>query len=251
MPLEQLEKLEEKTFPFEVKALTEEGQFEGYAAIFDKPDLYRDIIMKGAFTKTLREKKNFPLLWYHDPRNPVGLTSAETDSKGLKVLGQLNLDVQAAKEKYALMKQKAIRGLSIGYRTIIDIWDTKKKVRYLKEIKLYEISLATFQIHPRALVTAVKSQGSKTLDDALRSVELDMELFQEFKAGKMISGKNMKILKSALLAIDALIKAAEPSDDTQAAKKSFMIPEDLGNLGTGGEPRATHSFLDQIVIPKN
>jgi len=146
--------MEEKTYPFEIKAVTEEGTFEGYAAIFDIPDALGEVIQKGAFGKTLKEGKNRPLLWYHDARNPLGTADLEVDEKGLKVKGEFDLNVQAAREKHSLMKKKAIRGLSFGFKTIKDIWDGTTRI--LKEIKLFEISPVTFQAHPDALVTDVK-----------------------------------------------------------------------------------------------
>lgn len=148
--------LETKTFPFEINALTEAGSFDGYAAIFDKPDNMGEVIDAGAFTKSLKEGLTRPMLWYHDPRDPIGVAELTVDGKGLKVKGQLNLEVQSAKEKYSLMKQGAIKGLSIGFRTVKDLWNDS--LRVLKEVKLYEVSPCTFQAHPKALIIAVKSK---------------------------------------------------------------------------------------------
>lgn len=149
-----MEDLETKTFPFEVKAVTDEGTFEGYAAIFGKPDAYGEVIEKNAFNKTLKEGKSRPLLWYHDPRNPLGTAELEIDDKGLKVTGAFDLNVQAAREKHSLMKKKAIKGLSFGFKTVRDLWDGSTRI--LKELKLFEISPVTFGMHPEALVTGVK-----------------------------------------------------------------------------------------------
>ena len=153
------ENIEEKTFPFEIKALTEKGAFEGYAAIFGKIDALNEIIERGAFIKTLKENKQYPLLWYHNPQDPIGVAEVEEDEKGLKIIGQLNLDVQSAREKYALMKQKAIRGLSFGFKTIKDKMDGA--IRKLKEINLYEISPVTFGAHPEALISSIKQRNKK------------------------------------------------------------------------------------------
>jgi len=150
---------EQKTFSFEIKSITEKGQFEGYAAIFGKKDALNEIIEPGAFTKTLKEKRQYPLLWYHDPQDPIGVAEVEEDEKGLKIIGQLNLDVQSAREKYSLMKQKAIRGLSFGFKTVKDKMDGI--IRRLKEIKLYEISPVTFGAHPEALISNIKQRNEK------------------------------------------------------------------------------------------
>jgi HK97 family phage prohead protease len=150
--------MEEKTFKFEIKELEEDGTFEGYGAVFDTVDFGNDVIKKGAFKKTLRENKDLPLLWYHDPKQPIGkVIEAVEDENGLKIKGKLNLDVQKAKEVYSNMKQKIVRGLSIGYDTMKHSWDDM--VRILQEVKLWEISPVTFPMHTDALITGVKMEG--------------------------------------------------------------------------------------------
>lgn len=146
--------LEHKTFPFELKEISEEGNFKGYAAIFSKVDAMGEVIEPGAFTKSVKEDKPYPMLWYHDPRQPLGIARLKVDAKGLKVDGELNLEVQAAREKRSLMKQKAIRGLSFGFKTIKDLWEGA--TRYLKEVKVFEISPVTFGAHPAAIISSIK-----------------------------------------------------------------------------------------------
>lgn len=217
------DELEQKTFPFEIKQLSEEGVFEGYAAIFGKKDRFGEIIEKGAFTKTLQEKKILPLLWYHDPRNPIGIvTDIKTDPVGLLIRGQLNLEVQSAREKYSLMKQKAIRGLSFGYRTVKDLWEGQ--ARRLLEVKLFEVSPCTFQMQPRALVRSVKSEEEIGIFQALDDVQEYLEGFEpESKSGKMISAANYKLINNAMSALTAILKKLDPSiEDSQPAKKGLL-----------------------------
>jgi len=141
---------------FEVKQLDEAGVFEGYAAVFGNEDLGGDVIEPGAFKKTLKENPTLPILWQHDVREPIGVTlEACEDGKGLRVRGQLNLETSRGREAYALLKQGALRGLSIGYDTIKEAWHGS--VRRLKEVRLWEWSLVTFPMNPKAQITAVKS----------------------------------------------------------------------------------------------
>ena len=209
--------MENKSFKFELKEIDDSGQFEGYASVFDVVDHGNDIVEKGAFKKTLQEKKEFPLLYDHDPREVLGVIEAEEDQKGLRVLAKLNLNVQRAREAYELLKQKAIKGLSIGYDAIKEAWD--KDVRRLKELKLWEISLVTFPMNEMASVTGVKA-----LEDSLSKVIQFAD--DEQKAGRKISSSNMKLIKQAIEALNALLEAAEPSDnDTQGDKKSQDNPD--------------------------
>ena len=150
--------METKDFKFRLDDIDDEkGVFSGYASVFDAVDSYNEIVVKGAFRKTLKENDGkFPLCWSHNVTEPLGIVHASEKRQGLVVEGHLNLDVQSAREKRSLMKQGAIKGLSIGFKTIKDEWDDQ--IRKLKEIKLYEISAITlnFQACPGAEIEDVK-----------------------------------------------------------------------------------------------
>ena len=148
--------METKDFMFDIKSVEDNGIVEGYAAVFGNKDLGDDIIDPGAFKKTINERKNVPLLWYHQPPEVLGLVfEMEEDNKGLKSRSQINLDTQLGREKFSLIRQGAIKGMSIGFETIKETWDGT--VRRIKEIKLWEISLVTFPMNPLAQVTNIKA----------------------------------------------------------------------------------------------
>lgn len=174
--------------PFEVKSdsLTEEGTFEGYGSTFDKsPDSYGDVIAAGAFEKTIkrggRNGTGVAMLWQHDAHDPIGVwPTLEENDKGLYTIGELVLEVQQAREAHALMKKKALRGLSIGWdfpRTksgkVVDgvyEWDEKKEIRTLKEIELWEISPVTFPAKKPARIIGVKSLEQVTTERELEDI---------------------------------------------------------------------------------
>jgi HK97 family phage prohead protease len=135
------------------------GTFAGYASIFDVVDSYGDVVVRGAFKKTLREKKQFPILWSHSIMEPLGVIRGQEDERGLAIEGELNLDVQRGREIRSLMKQGAVNGLSIGYEVVKEGEDAETRARLLKEIKLWEISPCVFQACPDALVGEVKANG--------------------------------------------------------------------------------------------
>lgn len=133
-----------------------DGRFTGRASVFGNVDLGNDVVEPGAMTKTLQETPVVPLLAFHDPAKPVGVSVELTQTGGELVLkGQLVMEVQAARELYALMAAGAVKGLSIGYQTIKRAY--KDGVRHLLEIKLVEISLVVFPMNPQATVTALKA----------------------------------------------------------------------------------------------
>lgn len=144
-----------KNFKLKLKEISEQGIFEGYASVFGNVDLVGDVVEKGAFKKTISENPQLPILWQHHIDKPIGITkSIDEDGHGLKVIGELNLETNQGREAYALLKQGAIKGLSIGYQVIKDT--VKEGVRYLKELKLFEYSLVTIPANMEAAVVGVK-----------------------------------------------------------------------------------------------
>ena len=148
--------------PLEIKAVNQDGLFSGYASVFEEIDSYRDIVKRGAFEKTLADTESkgraVPILWQHDASKPIGVyTSLKEDERGLYVEGQLNMDVQQAREALSLLKQKALSGISIGYNSVRYDTDVKSGVRRLYELKLFEASLVTFPACDSARVTDVKT----------------------------------------------------------------------------------------------
>lgn len=156
-------KTKQHSFKLQVKALSEDGTFEGYGSIFNNQDYGGDIVAPGAFKRTLEELSQsgraLPMLWQHDSDHPIGAcTDLKEDSRGLFFKGSLLLDVQRGAEAYALLKRGIVSGLSIGYVTKtyeIDEADDKW-TRTLLDVDLFEISLVTFPMNNEARVSQVK-----------------------------------------------------------------------------------------------
>lgn len=148
----------------------EAGVFEGYASLFGVVDLGRDMVMPGAFARSLaaRGVGGVRMLWQHDPNEPVGAWSViREDARGLFVRGRLNLAVRRARDIHALMRQGALDGLSIGFKTETALSDPRSGVRRLTRVDLWEISLVTFPLLPQARVATVKSLAPPGLAAAI------------------------------------------------------------------------------------
>ncbi len=145
---------------FNVKGLKDDGTFAGYAAVFDVIDSQNDAILRGAFLRTLRNgTDNIKLLWQHKVDEPIGYFSKIfEDARGLYVEGNLLLDIQRAREAYALLKSGAISGMSIGYSVAVADYDEIVGVRMLLDVDLFEVSLVTFPANESATVTSVKKK---------------------------------------------------------------------------------------------
>ena len=147
-------------FALEVKGLTDSGLFEGYASTFGERDLGGDIVVAGAFAKSIKASgaKGVKMFADHDSRKRIGVwTDISEDEKGLFVKGRLLLEKQDGKDAYIDLKEGVIDAMSIGYRTVDHSYDGRRKARMLKEVKLMEISLLPFGMNENARVTGVKS----------------------------------------------------------------------------------------------
>lgn len=144
------------------------GIVEGYASLFGVADTGGDIVMKGAFARSLvqRGAAGVKMLWQHKPAEPIGFwTSIVEDGKGLKVVGRLDLSVARAREALSLLRAGAVDGLSIGFKTRRATTDKISGLRRLQEIDLWEISIVTFPMLTQARIDAVKRAPRRTPDE--------------------------------------------------------------------------------------
>jgi len=153
-----------------------EGIIEGYGSTFGgEPDAYRDVIAKGAYLKSLADHKQrgtMPvMLWAHKHDDPVGKwTSMHEDSKGLVVVGSINLKTMRGRDVWEHVKAGDVTGFSIGYRVPLGGAEyLPEGVTLLKEIALHEVSVVALPANHGARITSVKSFNSKNeLVDFLR-----------------------------------------------------------------------------------
>lgn len=121
----------------------------GYAALFDIPDGARDTILKGAFSRTLAERKEpLPLYWQHRPDQRIGtVDTVQEDAKGLRVIA--TIDNPGSRAVSALLG-KTVNGLSFGYRA--RGYRSSPEGRVLEDIDLFEVSLVSHPLQPNARV---------------------------------------------------------------------------------------------------
>lgn len=132
-------------------------RFAGYAALFDKIDAGRDLIRKGAFETSLRNRRlggePIPLLWQHRPDQQVGwVERIGEDGRGLRVVARIdNHESMAAR----LLKEGKLTGLSFGYRSKaakpVTLEDGRQG-RELVELDIFEVSLVNRPMQHEARV---------------------------------------------------------------------------------------------------
>jgi HK97 family phage prohead protease len=145
-------------FPFEVKQLEDSGSFEGLASVYGNVDLGGDIVERGAFKEIMTTRDgSIRVLDAHNTRAPVGKGTLTDTPDGLRIRGQLDLQVGRARELLSLLKKGILEGLSIGFDILPGGAEVRNDgVRLLRALKLWEVSLVAFPMNPAAQVAAVK-----------------------------------------------------------------------------------------------
>lgn len=203
--------------PFEIKSVSDSGAFTGYGSVFGVKDSYSDIVIKGAFTKSLnkwKEKGRLPaLLWQHKMDEPIGYyTKMVEDDNGLYLEGQLLIDDDPlARRAHAHMKAKSLSGLSIGYILNDYDYDKEKSAFILKDIDLWEVSVVTFPANDEARIDNVKSifesgdiPPPKEIERVLRDVGLSRTQAKAFMSDGYASLKQRDASNSEENALNIL-----------------------------------------------
>jgi len=146
----------------QVKDVDSAGTVQFYASIFNTPDRVKDIVVPGAYKKTITE--NFKEIQHYKNHDsgvmPAVIREMVEDNNGLLVTSKLILTTQTGKETYEEYKAMAEAGKSmshsIGYIPVKG--EPSGDFYYLKEILLLEVSTLTARpAHPDALTVDVKT----------------------------------------------------------------------------------------------
>jgi HK97 family phage prohead protease len=226
-----MEPLERKSLQFsEFKFVEEgdaEGTFEGYLSVFGNVDHDDDVVLPGAFKRTLKEwgEKNLmpAMFWGHNTDEPIGeWMKMKEDEHGLHVKGRLWLRnaTEAVRKAYNLIRSNTVKGLSIGYSVLkykFRELESGLRVRDLQAVRLYEGSIVPFAANEEAYVTDAKNL-------VRNGVVADPREFEKLLRDAGLSRTQAK----AFLAKG--YKALREADDPPPAKDVESIQDSLTNL---------------------
>lgn len=131
------------------------GIIKGYGSYFGNKDSDNDVIMKGAYKKTIEENGDrVKYLYQHDMNQPIGkMTELYEDEKGLVFVAEI-AKTQLGNDVVELMKSGVITENSVGIMPIQK--NNKDGYREITEVKLYEISAVTLAANDQAKILDVK-----------------------------------------------------------------------------------------------
>lgn len=142
------------------------GIVTGYFSVFGNKDSDGDIVMPGAFKKTLKENgpesphPRILHLYMHDPYKVLSKPSVlKEDKHGLYFETKIS-DTTLGKDVLMLYRDKVLSEHSIGYQIVKREVDERQETQKLTELKLWEGSTVSWGANMEALVATVKSEGS-------------------------------------------------------------------------------------------
>jgi HK97 family phage prohead protease len=199
------------TSAVEWKSIGAEGELEGYASVFGNIDEGGDVVERGAFKKTLADRRQsgqpWPLTTDHDLSvdGIVGsITYAEEDAYGLKVRAKFS-GIERAQDVRRRMVEGHLRGLSFSYQVVRSRVGTLagKAVRYLAEVRLFEVAATAYPMNQLALASAKSGPGVADLADVDRQLR-ELEAWQHRVTLEQAVGGMIEHPASARHALDLL-----------------------------------------------
>ena len=240
------------TIPLEIKALND-GEFEGHGSVFGNEDLGGDVVMPGAFKRSLKTHKktgSLPqMFWMHDPsRVPGKWLEMEEDARGLKVRGVL-ADTPLGNEIRTLLQMDAVKGLSIGYRTIDQDY-LEDGSRALKEVELWEVSVVSLPMNPLAQVAHAKSRLSARGEYVPTAREFERTLRDVGCSQKVAKRMMSKIFEDEDVRDEPLIVDDQPVPVVQEEVRDVKVEEpDDNEIARAANLIAERMFAATIKTP--
>jgi uncharacterized protein len=148
------------------KADKESRKVSFYAAAFGNKDSDGDIIIRGAFAKSIQEHgpesqniQKIAYLWMHDMKNPIGrITKLVEDEKGLYVEAIID-NIPEGDRALIQYESGTLNQHSIGFRYMWDKvdYDEEADAYIVKEVQLWEVSVVTLGANENTPFAGMKS----------------------------------------------------------------------------------------------
>jgi HK97 family phage prohead protease len=144
----------------------------GYLSSFGNKDYDDDIILRGAYKKSITERKNdIYFLNQHDWKQPHGKFNVlEEREKGLYFESTPLIDTSYSMDALKLYQAGIVKEHSVGYQVMKEEYSKNDQANIIKEIKLYEGSNVTLGANSNTPFTGFKSYNLKQVNDQYKQI---------------------------------------------------------------------------------
>lgn len=208
---------------------TKQGIVTGYFAMFGNKDMDGDIIERGAFTKTIKErgpsgKKLIKYLLDHNREKVVAkINNLYEDEKGLYYEAKIGTHA-AGQDFLKMVESDLINQHSFGFRTIKEDYDETLKANRIREVMLYEGSAIQFLgANPETTII-----GLKSFDDCISY----LDRLEKFIKTTDCTDETIQKLEQKFKSLQELLKPAGSTSKSHEAEN--QIKEILKSFGKNG-----------------
>ena len=224
---------------------------KGYAARFNSlsEDLgyFKEIIMPGAFRKTINDGADVRALFNHDPNFVIGRTKSGTlriveDDKGL-FIEATPPETTWAKDLVTSIKRGDVDQMSFGFKTVKDNKrvDNGQNIRELLEVKLFDVSPVTYPAYPQTSVVARSLLINKGIEiDSIADI-----LFRS-EHGIQITKEDSEIINHSIEILRQFLAKSEPGNHSDGTKDNKSQVRNIANLSRRLEIAESESKLHKL-----
>jgi HK97 family phage prohead protease len=198
------------------------GIVTGYFSAFNNIDSDGDVIVSGAYKKTIAEngpqgRNRIMHLLQHNPLMPLAKPmELIEDGKGLRFTSKIT-ETSYGKDVIKLYAEGVFNEHSVGFEIIKA--DNKAGYREIKEIKLWEGSTVTWGANPNTPIESIKSW------DLPKSEEMIVKFGNLLRKGD-VTDETMIQLEIGLKQIENHLKALESVQIVESVETQFKSEED-------------------------
>lgn len=199
---------------------TKDGVIEGYFSVFGNVDSDNDMIMPGAFTKTLTENgSRIRHIWQHDITQVLSRPQLSQDSKGLFFNSKIS-QTTLGKDTLLLYEDGVIDEHSFGYETI----KKQRKGNYneLTELKVWEGSTVTLGANPFSQGGPAKGMIK---EDVFKKMDLVLKAFRngKYESDQVFEALELYFTQLKSYILDLTVKTT----DAALEEKEAHQPEEV------------------------
>lgn len=190
----------------------------GYFSQFGSKDSDGDIIVKGAFSKTIKENETrIAHLLQHNIQQPIGkIQSLTEDSNGLKFESIMSKST-LGNDTLIQYQEGILREHSIGFNIVKR---SEAQPEEIAEVKLWEGSTVTFGANPNTPVIGIKSEFEKE-EELLKR----LQALESFMKKGSVSDESFRLIEFEIQRLKDItaLKFNEPQTHLENDKPLFNL----------------------------
>lgn len=154
---------------------TKSGIVTGYFSAFGNVDHHNDVMVKGCYAKTIKERgvdgtDQIHHLLMHNWEKPIGkLLTLKEDDFGLYFESKLSKNTTAGKDAIGMYQDKLLKEHSVGFSTVKN--EPVDEANHIKEVFLYEGSSVLLGANSQTPFTGFKTLAGKTQLEVINQIE--------------------------------------------------------------------------------